>query len=266
MICNILTDVNPSLERSVRLKRMVAVLAELGYECHAYDAVKFINETEAANLESQNGIKNGRHASYANNIKKYLNKKSPKDLIIATEAWHTLCFKNLMEAHSGRYHDMPVVELWIDYPHSFATHRIFSSRYAMYQTYGAARIGIDSFGTTEPWPEWIHAKPHYQGVIQPGANIEIREYTMRSPLLSLAHMDALAAGVPIVAPDWGVWHEYGENGRTGCIYRSEEGFKLGREIALKITSAPIVEWVNLKFSLKIACDQIDRYLSRLSNA
>lgn len=265
MICHILADVKTTPERAERLHRMVLVLTRLGYDCHRYGD-NFVDETEASNLESQNGVFNGTHASFANKVRKHLNKSSKQDLIIATEAWHSACFKNLMDAHGGRFHDMPVIELWIDYPHSFAPYRIFASRYAMYHTHGFARIGIDAFGASEPWPDWIHARPFFSAKRSPKADVTIREFTMRSPTYALDHLEALANGVPVVAPDWGVWAEYFNNSITGMLYRSNEGFTTGKQLALQLASGPIIDWVNESFSIETACRHLERFLARLSNA
>lgn len=263
MKAHILIDTDDNKLRERRHLRMIAVLSALGYECCLYDK-SFCNLVDASNMETQMGLEDGKHISYADRIQTMLRKSSDKDVVIATEAWHSLCFKNLI-AGDGRYLEMPVVEFWIDYSGSFARYRVFSSRYVMYHTYGFERVGAAYLGNTEPWPDWIAAKPFYDvGKIRE-ANIRIKTYTMRSPTFALTHLEDASVGIPVAAPDWGVWREYCIPNHTVCLYRSDVGFKSAQEAAVKLPSQTIIDWVQSTFSVQIAAKQIESYMDKLCN-
>lgn len=262
MKAHILIDTADDKSRTNRHLRMIAVLSGLGYECCLYDRT-FCNLSDASNMETQYGIEDGKHISYADRIQTMLRKTSDKDVIIVTEPWHYLCFKNLTTI-DGRFMEMPVVEMWIDYPGSFARYRVFSSRYAMYHTYGVERIAETSFGMPETWPNWIAAKPFFDvGKVHAG-NLGIQTYTMVSSHYSLSHLENASVGIPVAAPDWGVWREHGLPGTTIQLYRSDEGFKNAQEAALKMPSKVIIEWIQRNFSLEIAVKQVAAYMGRIS--
>lgn len=260
-VCHVLADVSTDEVRLERITRMGIVLENLGYKVEIYGR-DLCDETRASNLETQLGLTNGWQTDFADRIHaKLKGQLSVGDLIIATEAWHSYCFKGILDFHRGKYATpacaIPVVELWIDYNDSFAWYRVFATRYAMYSK-------ASSEDRLRWVPDWITAVPYYNASVTPEALISCKEHT--SDPFSLIHLEDSRKGVPICAPDWGAWHETVCHGVSGMLYRTDEGRRKALDKATDLSAESIAGWVHTTFSLQKASDQLNGYLRRICHA
>lgn len=257
-VCHVLSEVGKNAEeRAAHLKSIEIVLGRMGFavEIHGKELVK---DEDIPNFEAQGGLKDGARASFVLAAPAKLADLIHKgDLIIATESWQHDCFLGLLHANKGLFGPAPVIEMWIDYPLSFARYRIFSTRFAMYATAGIEGV--------EKWtPEWVAASPYIPAVLKKESFLNIAEFGPDKPY-SLKSLETSALGVPVLAPDWGSWAETVEHGVSGALYRTPGGKELSREIALGLKGQDIVKWVNENFSLETSVEQARKYLTWLAN-
>lgn len=136
-------------DREERLASMQTVLSQLGFVVKSY-GYDVCDETHAFNAESQLSVRNGMQTSYCDKMAANLRSLPPGDVVIATADWHHLIFRGLLNLNDGRYEGTPVVELWVDYPGSFANWRVFSSYFILGYTMG--QLGLETWS-----PRWIVA-------------------------------------------------------------------------------------------------------------
>lgn len=256
--CHLLSDVNEQAqtERFDRLRRMIQVLEFCGHEVQLYGR-GICNEERVLNLETQVGARNGWHTDFSDKLGNALKEKLSKgDLIVATEAWQALCFRGLLDIQGGKFMDTPVVEMWIDYQHSFAQHRIFSTRFVRDFTAGYANDGT--------YERWISAWPYYDLTSGPSEKFGPVECGKDSPF-SLQHMELTRVGLPVVAPDWGSWGETVEHGISGILYRSAAGHAKAQAQAIQLDQRAVMDWVATTFTLTNAVKQVAGFLKRLSD-
>jgi hypothetical protein len=237
--------------RSERLQNMILLFRALGYECrsHGTDAV---DKSRAENLETQMNAKNGRQATYSDAVIPYLKGLPKGDLIIATEPWHSIIFRGLLVLNQGRFDNTPVVEMWVDYPNSFATYRVFNSYFAL-------AVAAGQTNSLNHDPNWIMAPPYIPiGPIQSGG------YASADSLpCGVAHLGAMAQGVPVIAPDWGAWRETIRHGETGLLYRTEEGRLYCTGEIEQLDREVVRSYVKTYCSLDAATMGLKQYLERV---
>ena len=257
-VCHILEDLQLGRFRRQRLESMCAVLEKLGFECKRYGP-EFSSASDAENLETQAGLTDGAHVSYAAQVLPRLEQTSSKDFIIATEGWHELLFKGTLEGTRGRYRGKPVVELWIDYPDSFAKFRVFATQ--ALRDFSAGVRKQSSFSDV-----WISARPYLPvgGVGAPQA--EIHEAEPDEWAYGTEHLDYSRRGIPVVAPDWGAYSETVAHGVTGLLYRTSSGRTKAMKEAKLLPSRQITAWIEPRFSLELAARQISKFMRLLANA
>lgn len=252
----ILCDISKIEETASKAERAAAVLGFIGFECVLLGK-ELCDEERSSNMETQIGTIDGRMADFADSASERLSKDTVSgDIIVTTEVWHTHVFKGLL-ALDGKFANRPVVELWVDYLFPFSKYRIFSSSFAM--GYAAALIE-----DPDPTGDWIVAKPYYP-VVDGAPLLTIHEVTDANPF-STNHIALMGRGVPVVARDWGAWHETVVHGVTGALYRTMPGREAACEIALKLPSKPIIQHVADNYNVEVAATQIAGFLEKLSNA
>lgn len=257
-VCHILTGVGKEFTpaRKERIERMCAVLGALEYDCKVYGQ-ELCNPQAAENYEAQWGVSSGLQTSFAEAVAQILPPASDGGIIVATEGWHHFCFRGELNGTVGRFKSSPVIELWIDYPISFSWFRVFSTRFAMYDT--AAHNG-----NSETWGlPWITAQPYYPAKKKDVFTEMVHED--KNPY-SLEHMEALRCGVPVIAPDWGSWSETIEHGVTGYLYRTQQGKETGEKYVTTMRPEVIMDSVARRFSLDVAAEELSAFLSRASHA
>lgn len=256
-LAHILTDVTKaelSVDKLHRAVRVKTVLEQLGFEPAIYDK-SLIDSERAANLETQINAADGYYADFADQFDKALTSRSKAgDVIIATEAWHEQCFKGLLAIDSGRYKDIPVIELWINHLRSFARYRVFSTRFTMYATAGLVR-------QTDMHTDWVQARPYYKAEETKDVSVYSLHGVKNNPA-ALDHMEASVRGIPVIASDWGAAAETVEHGVTGYLYRTAVGYDKASANAVKLPSATIVEWINANYSLEQSVKQLEGYFAR----
>jgi len=245
--------------RLKRLSYMLAVLDSLGYEYKTYGR-ELCDKERAFNLETQAGCSNGWQVDFADRLdSKLKNCVEDGDIVVATEAWHTACFRGILSMNRGLYHGCPVIELWIDYPHSFARYRVFTTRYAMYTT--AAYEGR----TDCQLSEWITAQPFFE-VEAELANDDDGPCEFYEDPFSLEHVYRMCNGTAVFAPDWGAWAETIKHGVSGILYRSPAGRAKAKVQLKNLDRYEVAAWVGREFTLEHAFDQLFSYLQRVTNA
>jgi len=254
--CHVLAEVGKNgEERLPRLNNIVSVLLKLGFTVQPYGR-ELIDPVIADNLESQTGSKDGQRSAYGEVVSRDIYDRVQKgDLVIATEAWHWRCFGGTLNLCDWKLKCAPVVEMWIDYSLSFAKYRIFSSRFAMYMA--AAREGFDDWRF-----DWITAKPYVKAELNKASSLMVKELEIDP--YSTECIDYMAKGVPVLAPDWGIWAEAIVHGATGALYRTVAGKDKSREIALGLKGKDIVKAISWEFGLEMATKQVEKYLMGLS--
>lgn len=229
------------------------LLTQMGFEPKIY-ADKYVSDEQVFAMETQLSVPDGRRTSYADSVLPHLEKAAKGDIIIATESWHAQVFRGLLDKNYGRIGNAPVVELWIDYLGSFAHYRVFSSHAVM-----MAEMGI---GTPAWNRRWIVADPYVPCALSSKTVPMVKEPT--DPF-STEHLYWMAQGVPVVAPDFAVWHETIQHGGSGFLYRSSEGREKALDYAADIPSATIVQIMSERYSLQKAQEYLVYYLLRVTS-
>lgn len=255
--CHILSNLDEQAEpRSARLARMAVVLKNLGFES-AIHGRELCDEFRSMNLETQGGVSNGLVTDYSDHVMERLCEAPKGDIIIATESWHGLIFKGLLDANGGKLERAPVIELWIDYPDSFARYRVFSSRFALAATAGAQnKLNWNM--------DWVYARPFFQAAVTHESALGTKEF--KDDPFSTSHLEAGCKGVPVVAPDYGIWAETIAYDTTGMLYRSPEGREMAMNRANALPGQGIVDWINVNFSFEAAGLAIAKFMERAANA
>lgn len=208
------------------------------------------------NVLIQTKIQHAWRVSYCDRILNHLDKAKPRDIIVATEAWHDTAFRGMLSPNMGGWNGIPVVELWIDYPESFARYRVFNTHY--HRSFAAGQE------SQQDWMElWTVARPYIEvDKTQPALDLlEVDPFDGTC----LEHLYAMARGVPVVAPYWGAYVETVEHGRSGMLYKSLKGKEEAIKWARKLPSSEIKACVAEQFSLQGAVDELRPFLLRISN-
>lgn len=237
-----------------RIADMSAVLQKLGFNVRLYSD-NLIDKNMAMNMETQLNVSDGDKTIFADAALGTLTSRAKKgDVIIATCPWHQLVFKGVLQETGGRINDVPVIELWIDYPKSFAHYRVFGSQWTL--ATAASREDVDDAHN----PNWLVSLPYVHDMdIQRG---EVHEPLKSHSLNFLYHM---AYGHKILAPSFGAWAELVIHGKTGVLYRTLRGKENGRRILEQITEEDVQEWVSINCNLEDATDRLRSYFTQVLN-
>jgi hypothetical protein len=231
-----------------RLMRMAEVLHSLEYEP---EIVEWPDERVVNSLDTQYGTDYPEYAAYAYVARIDLKRACKTDLIVATAPWHADIFRGLDKEERGHFYGAPIIELWVDYPESFARFRVFASE--CYRMWAVSEGQVKAW--TKSCEDWIVSLPYYPLVDSCRGNMEVHSTVDHS----LNHMEFMQMGIPIIAPEWGVWKETIEHGRSGILYRTERGRKTAEDLAYKISSQLVREAVEYRYNLRQTVDSLSTF-------
>lgn len=248
----ILCDIHNSVRSTARCRAMSSLLGFLGFRCVVVDR-SALDQELVSSLNTQAGVREAEQAAYITQVGTSLAWISKGDVVIASEPWHKDCFKGLLSVEGGTINKAPVIELWVDYPDSFAEWKVFSSQYVA----GASMQGVVN-------PErYIVARPYIEPKHQ-----DSLEYSKDLSSINPFSTDFLylsAKGVPVVAPDFGVFREHISHGITGLRYRTPEGKAKALEQSNLLPSKAIIEYVRNNYSLCEATEEVAGFITRAVN-
>jgi hypothetical protein len=242
---------------NARLLRMHAVLMGLGFDgmIIGQDAV---TARAVESFRTQYGDDNAERDVYGHVARGILARAKKGDIIIATESWHNRFVFRGMDCTDGRFRGVPVVELWIDYLDPGSKYRVFATEYH--------RLRTELWQEKEGWTEdWIVSHPYYPVEKDALAEMEIFDTETRQKN-DLHHMEAMSRGMPVLAPDWGVWRETVTHGASGVLYRSRRGKKAAAEWAFSMKSKTVCEVVDDQFGMDAASVRLRPFFQRLVHA
>lgn len=248
----ILTEVGSNHEqRKNRLNRLQTVLKSCGFETIVLD--RQVCDEHAVKRRLPQYTDEPWRISYCDQTLPRLAEAKPGDVIIATECWHQSVFRGLL---GPAWEGPPVVEVWIDYVNSFAPWRAFSSEYCRTLTLGSN----SGASKNHKWNErWIVSYPFF--TCKPTlSTLEIFEDN--SDGMDLVHVEYMLKGIPVLAPDWGVFVETIAHGKSGMRYKSPQAHEYARKRIVEIPSAHVSQVVSASFTFERAKATLDAFLKR----
>jgi hypothetical protein len=244
------------MRSSARLMRMRSVLAAMDYE-PVLLGPNLVTPRVVESLQTQYGSDDPEYNGYGYVARPILTRARKGDIIIATEQWHCdYVFRGVLEAGDGRWNGIPVIELWIDYKNPMCRFRVFASEYH--------RMRTCIWQEREEWTEdWIVGYPAYP----PAESVEESEIfdAEKRQKHDLHHLEAMRQGIPVLAPNWGIWRETVEHGVTGVLYQSAVGKPAAEDFAYKLPSATVSKYTCERFSVEEAVAAIKPFFHRASN-
>ncbi len=239
------------LSPDAKTLRLSQVLTELKYSVLILGK-EACDPKRVEQLETQTLVRNGWKAEYGEQAFGWLKRQAGPDAqIFLTQPWHHDCLRGL--TRGGYYRESAVVETWIDYPQASAHFRVYPTRFHRNLAAGMALHG--GFR-----PEWAVARPYVPRQAEETLSIH---QVKPSNALSLAFLEFLARGVPVVAPDWGVWQELIEPGRAGALYSDPARVDEAVVRAAQIAGTTVLDYAEQAFSKRRAAVELAPFLEMI---
>jgi hypothetical protein len=231
-------DVSP--ERTDRFKSLIAVMLKLGFKVTALTS-KICNPENASNIGTQTSIYDGWQVEFIDKAQPILDKGVKGDIIVATEAWHSLCFKGMLELYNGRREDVPVIEVWIDYSNPFAHWKSFFCE--------SARHLADI--TSEMDPDYCNVSAPYVDIRCTYADMYSEPFHVTDQNCS-DYLWIMGRGIPVVGLEDGSLIETVKNGVNGYTYLRSDEFEQAKSKAIRISSYKLCDYIKKEYSLEKA--------------
>jgi hypothetical protein len=240
-----------------RLMRMRQVLKALGYDPVLIGA-NLVTPRIVESLATQYGSDEPERNGYGYVARPFLMQAVKGDIIIVTEQWHSgFVFRGMLEMGAGFYNNIPVIELWVDYKDPECRFCVFASEYH--------RMKAATWQEKDGWTSsWIVGYPAYP----PAQSIEDSEIfdAEKRQKDDLHHFEAMRQGIPVLAPDWGIWRETVDHGVTGALYKSHADREAAEDLAYKLPSKDVSRHVGERYSVEKAAKPLKPFFRSLVNA